>query len=781
MRQSESKQPDLTIGLSATEVAEREAAGQKNDPLPPLTRSVKQIFRDNIVTLFNLINLVLAGLVFFTGSYKNMLFLGVVVINTGIGIFQEIRSKRQVDKLALLSESQVKILRAGAIVNRHQDAIVQDDLLILGRGDQLPVDGRIRQTTGLEVDESQITGEATPIVKSIGDELVSGSVILGGKAIVQAMTVGDDSYVKQLAHSAKQEHRTPSELLTIINRIIKVLTFTIVPLGAALFISSLMRGQDQRRAILGTVAAMVGMIPEGLVLLTSVALAVGAYNLGRRKVLVRELPAIEALARVDVLCLDKTGTITSGHLKYARIDPLTAVPVTELESTLAQLVAATGDDNETATAVRVALGSPAVTATEIQPFSSDRKWSGATIDGESFVLGAPEFIYDQVPVGVQQRIQTWAQRGYRVLLLAKVTAMPAPHPTAPVALGLLLITDELRPRAKSTFSFFAKQDVALKVISGDNPVTVASIAERAEIAGAQQLVDMSQVGPKPDYNRLVQDYNVFGRVTPQQKESLIKAYQAAGHTVAMTGDGVNDLLALRQSDCSIAMASGSEATKSLADFVLIESNFDAMVHVLNEGRRVINNIERVASLYLIKTMYSVVLTLIFIFMSRSYPFEPIQLTPISSLMVGIPTFFLALQPNHDRIAGRFMQQVMEIAAPAAVCVVGYILVILGIGTQFHLSFATTSTLSVLMTGLVGLNALVLVARPMNRFKVALVILMAILFAGVFLIAGPIFSLVSLLNWRLALLYLPLIASIFPVFMLVQDGLGKRILSKIKWR
>jgi len=323
--------------------------------------------------------------------------------------------------------------------------------------------------------------------------------------------------------------------------------------------------------------------------------------------------------------------------------------------------------------------------------------------------------------------------------------------------------------------------VALKVISGDNPVTVASIAGRAGIAGADQLVDMSQVGAEPDFDRLVADYNVFGRVTPQQKQGLIKAYQTAGHTVAMTGDGVNDLLALRQSDCSIAMASGSEATKSLADFVLVDSNFDAMINVLNEGRRVINNIERVASLYLIKTMYSVVLTLIFIFMSRSYPFEPIQLTPISSLMVGIPTFFLALQPNYARIAGRFMKQVMEIAAPAAVCVVGYILVILALGTQFGLSFATTSTLSVLMTGLISLNALIMVARPLNRFKIGLIVLMAGLFAAVFLLFGPIFSLVSLLNWKLALIYLPLMISVYPVFIVVQEGLGKRILSRIRWR
>ena len=774
-------EPSLETGLTPEEVKQRVAAGQQNDPLPPLTRSIKQIFRDNLVTLFNLINVLLGALVLVTGSYKNLLFLGVVVVNTAIGIFQEIRSKRQVDKLALLSESKSRIRRAGKIVVHPQEDIVQDDILEIGRGDQLPVDALIRQTTGLEVDESQITGESTPIIKVTGENLTSGSVILAGRAAVQATTVGHGSFVKQLAHSAKQQRRTASQLLTIINRIIKALTFAIIPLGVALFVSSMMRGQDLNRAILGTVASMVGMIPEGLVLLTSVALAAGAFTLGRRHVLVRELPAIEALARVDVLCLDKTGTITSGQLQLDRVEPWAETNLETTQTILAQLVAATSDDNETAQAIQQALGTPTVTATTVLPFSSGRKWSGAIWDKQAYVMGAPEFIFDQVPAGLQTRIHTLAGQGYRVLVLAAAKALTTPRPTAPRALGLILITDELRPRAKDTFSFFANQDVALKVISGDNPVTVASIAQRAEIAGAERLVDMSQVGETPDYGQLVRDYTVFGRVTPQQKEQLIKAYQAAGHTVAMTGDGVNDLLALRQADCSIAMASGSEATKSLADFVLVDSNFDAMINVLNEGRRVINNVERVASLFLIKTMYSVVLTLIFIFMSRSYPFEPIQLTPISSLMVGIPTFFLALQPNYARIADRFMKQVMEIAAPAAVCVVGYILVVMALGTQFQLSFATTSTLSVLMTGLISLNALLMVARPLNRFKIGLVVAMAALFAIIFLFFGPIFSLVNLLNWRLALIYLPLMVSVEPIFLLVQDILGRRILSRIRWR
>jgi len=773
--------PPLKQGLTTAEVQQRMAAGQHNEPLPPLTRSVQQIFRDNLLTLFNLINVLLGCLVFLTGSYKNLLFLFVVIMNTAIGIFQEIRAKRQVDKLTILSAAKMSVWRDGQLVAVDQADLVQDDLISVTRGDQLPVDVVVRETTGLEVDESQITGESEPIIKGNGDNLISGSVLLGGHGTVQATVVGHGSYIKQLARSAKSNHRTPSQLLTIINRIIKILTFTIIPLGTALFISTLMRGAGQNRAILGTVAAMVGMIPEGLVLLTSVALAAGAFTLGRHQVLVRELPAIEALARVDILCLDKTGTITSGNLKFERIEPWADIAAATAQDTLAKLVSAINDDNETAQAIQSGLGKPVVTPDEVMPFSSGRKWSGASFDGQAYVMGAPEFIFREVSPALKQRIHQLAQQGFRVLVLAKVAQLTTPKPTEPEALGLILITDELRPNAQATFGFFAKQDVALKVISGDNPVTVASIAKRAGIAGADQLIDMSQVGTAPDYDQLVATYNVFGRVPPQQKAGLIKAYQTAGHTVAMTGDGVNDLLAMRQSDCSIAMASGSEATKSLADFVLLDSNFDAMIQVLNEGRRVINNIERVAALYLIKTMYSVALTVIFIFMPHSYPFEPIQLTPISSLMVGIPTFFLALQPDYTRITSRFMKQVMEIAVPAAIAVVGYIVVIDLLGAEFQLNFATTSTLNVLLTGIISLNALLIAARPVNRFKIGLVSLMATLFVLAFLFGGRIFSLVNLLDWHLAMIYLPLMLSAYPVFILLQNGLGHRVLSRIRWK
>lgn len=769
-------------GLTAEQVQQRIDTGRQNEPAPSLTRSIKAIFRDNLLTWFNLINLVLGALVLITGSYKNELFLGVAIVNTAIGIFQEIRSKRQIDKMSLLSESTYEVKRASGIVEVHQDAIVQDDLLMMHRGDQLPVDGLILETKGIEVDESQITGEATPIAKTTGDSVISGSFLVSGQAVVRATHVGAKSFINTMSGEVQSGESTNSQLLNTINRIIKILTVVIVPLGTVLFISRLLNHSSINQAILGTTAAMIGMIPEGLVLLTSVSLAVSAMNLARHRVLVRELPAIEGLARVDVLGLDKTGTITSGKLQLSKIVPLHQQPLDQLKLIIGGAINAIGDDNETARALNSALTNPEWQPTKVVPFSSARKWSGVSVQQGNYVIGAPEFVLKQVPANLAKQIEGYAAEGYRVLCIAQTTEMNADDLGNVTVLGLILIEDEIRENAVETFRYFQNQDVALKVISGDNPTTVANIASRAGIKNWAQLIDMSSLEGDINYDQLVAKYTVFGRVTPTQKKQLVMAWQRAGHSVAMTGDGVNDILALRQADCGIAMASGSEAAKSIADFVLVDSNFDAMLNVLNEGRRVVNNIERVASLFLIKTMYSVALSLIFIFMRNGYPFQPIQLTPISVLTVGIPTFVLALEPNYQRISGQFMKQVMVIAAPAAICVVTYILVIdLVGGVQFRLNYAETSTLSVLLTGAVCLVALLMVARPLNRLKLALVLLMAGCFALIFIFFGKLFSLEGIFNWQMALFYLPLLASIYPFFYLVQEVVGKRILARINWR
>lgn len=772
----------ITQGLTAKEVQQRIDAGQQNEPAPSLTRSIKEIFRDNLLTWFNLINVILGALVLITGSYKNELFLGVAVVNTAIGIFQEIRSKRQIDKMSLLSESTYEVQRAEGPVELHQDAIVQDDRLIMHRGDQLPVDGLVLETKGIEVDESQITGEATPISKTTGDTVISGSFLVSGQAVVKATHVGTKSFINTLSGEVQSGESSNSQLLSTINRIIKILTIVIVPLGAVLFISRLLNHSSINQAILGTTAAMIGMIPEGLVLLTSVSLAVSAMNLARHRVLVRELPAIEGLARVDILGLDKTGTITSGKLQLRKIVPLQQQTLDQLKLIIGGTINAIGDDNETAQALNSVLSNPGWQPTKVVPFSSARKWSGVSVSEGNYVIGAPEFVLKQVPAELAKQIEGYAADGFRVLCIAQTTEMTADHLGEVTVLGLILIEDEIRENAVDTFRYFQNQDVALKVISGDNPTTVANIASRAGIKHWDQMIDMSSLDSDIDYDQLVARYTVFGRVTPAQKKQLVMAWQRAGHSVAMTGDGVNDILALRQADCGIAMASGSEAAKSIADFVLVDSNFDAMLNVLNEGRRVVNNIERVASLFLIKTMYSVALSVIFIFMNNGYPFQPIQLTPISVLTVGIPTFFLALEPNYQRISGQFMRQVMVIAAPSAICVVTYILIIdLVGGVQFNLTYAETSTLSVLLTGAVCLVALLMVARPLNRMKITLVLLMAGCFALIFVFFGKLFSLESIFNWEMALFYLPLLASVYPFFYIVQEVVGKRILARINWR
>jgi len=775
---------NLDQGLTADEVQRAVQSGQKNAPTKPLTKSIQQIVSGNFLTLFNLINIVLGVLIAYTGSYKNLLFLGIAIVNTAIGTFQEIRSKRQIDKMTILSEGKVKVRRNGEIVELRREELVLGDLLIVARGDQIPLDGIVRTTKGIELDESLITGEPNAISKQTGDQMTSGSFIVSGQAVVQVTAIGEKSYVHQITAAVQTEKpHDNSVLLTIINRIIKILTIVIIPLGVILFISKQMHGSSFNQAILGTSAAMIGMIPEGLVLLTSVALAVSARKLANRNVLVRELPAIENLARVDTLCLDKTGTITSGNLIVDHIIPLgSAHSDTEIKTIMGSFINGIDDHNETAEALKRVLPGKTGQIQTVIPFSSDRKWSGAAVNNQNYVLGAPEFIQTDLPKELATRIMNYSKEGFRVLCFASTSELTPTNLGKVMPLALILITDELRENAKNTFEYFNNQDVALKVVSGDNPVTVSKIAQNAGIKNTDKFVDMSQLGDQPDYGTLVATYTVFGRVKPEQKQQLIAAWQDQGHKVAMTGDGVNDILALRQADCGIAMASGSEAAKSISDFVLIHSNFDAMIAVLNEGRRVINNIEQVASLYLIKTMYSVALSLLFIFLKSGYPFQPIQLTPISTLMVGIPSFVLALEPNYGRITDRFMKQVMEVAVPAAICVVGYISVIFIVGGGvFGLKYAQTSTLSVILTGAVCLTALITVSRPLNRLKVLLLTTMATLFIITVVFFSHLFSLVSLFNLGLAMLYIPLLVTVYPIYFVVQELLGKRVFSKIKWK
>lgn len=767
-----SSAPSLTTGLTSDQVETRIKNGQVNTPPKPLTRSIKRIIIDNTFTWFNLLNLFIAGIIIYTGSYKNLLFLLVAFVNTAIGIIQEIRSKRQVDQMAILNQNRVDVLRNGSHQAIPIEDIVLDDVVFLKRGDQIVADGIVRQTSGVEVDESQLTGESKPIAKQINDPLMSGSFIVSGRLIMQVTAVGHDSFAAKLTHAAKQEKKTASILLDTINQIIKFLTFIIVPLGGALFASKILHHTSINMAILGTSAAVIGMIPEGLVLLTSVALAVGARNLAQHHVLVRTLSAIEALARVDVIALDKTGTLTTGRLKVKQALPQTSkIDATQLQQIASNVVFALDDDNETALAIK--RNNPTPEKWQMKygiAFSSARKWSGVTFEEfGSYLIGAPEYLLTDQYAQYDNELSDYAAQGYRIIAIAHsdedLNSQELPKDVS--LLGFLLIEDELRPTSAKTLEYFRTQDVAIKLISGDNPKTVVQIAKQAGLGDHLAFIDMSQVKDGTDYQQLVKDYQIFGRVSPTQKRDLIKAYQNDGHTVAMTGDGVNDILALRQADCSIAMATGSEATKSIANFVLLDSDFDAMIHVLNEGRRVINNIERVASLFLIKTTYSVVLSILFIFIQSNYPFQPIQLTPINALTVGIPSFFLALEPNYDRINHSFSQNIFKTAFPAGFGIVILILAVQFIGSLVGLSYTQTSTLSVLMVAVMSFSALINIARPYSGWKVGMISCLILLFILVLTVFRQFFSLVWIFTWPLAKVYIPLLIIAYPLFIGLQ--------------
>ncbi|CAI2558296.1 Calcium-transporting ATPase CtpE [Apilactobacillus kunkeei] len=769
---------DSQKGLTTIQAKHLYDQGLHNTKRKGFTKTIPQILQGNAFTLFNFINIVLAAMVFYTGDYKNLLFLVIAISNTIIGSIQEIRSKRQLDKMAILSQGLIRVVRDGQIKKVEDDHIVLGDVLLIGHGDQIPIDGKVLTSDSLQVDESQITGETNSIEKQHGDSVTSGSVVLSGSARIVATEVGEDTFVNRMEFEVSRTKKdSDSKMLKTINKIIKWLTFVIVPLGALLLYTKIMRGDDINQAMLGTVAAMIGMIPEGLVLLSSVTLAVSAAKLARHKVLVRALPAIETLARVDTICLDKTGTITSGKLKLEDVLPFNNHSKDELRHILGSLVYAFEDDNETSAAIKQAISNPNVVVLKSFPFSSDKKWSGVQTNEGNYIMGAPQFIIENMTKEVSDTISNYANQGYRVMALLKSNKDLTDDLDDAELLGLVLISDEIRPDAKSTLEYFVEQGVSLKVISGDDPKTVSAIASRVGLKDSDKTVDMTQVPFDADYQELVKDNAVFGRVTPQQKKRLIRSYQLNGNTVAMTGDGVNDMLAMKQANCGIAMASGSESTKGIADFVLINSNFSAMIDVLAEGRRVINNIGSVASLYLIKTMFSLSLTILFMFSIHSYPFQPIQLTPINTFMVGLPSFLLALAPNYQRVTNQFSAKIYNIALPAAMTIVGYVVLIIYIGKAFHFDYVQRATISVLVTGFIYWIALFKASRPLNRVKLSIIIPSIVIFASIFIFFPSIFSLVDVFKMPIFIPAALVVVTAVPVFILMSSVV-RRILIKI---
>ena len=791
----------MLTGLTDEQVNERIEQGKVNADENPNTRTYKQIVRENTLTFFNFLNLVLLVLVLLVGSYKNAFFVCIIIINTLIGIALEISAKKTIDKLAILTAKKSIVIREGKKWTVPTEELVLDDLVCLKTGDQVPADAKVLEGS-VEVNESLLTGESDNLPKNVGDELFSGSFVTAGEACCQIIHVGKDNYAAQITSEAKEFKRHNSELKNSLNAILKVISIIIVPLGALLFYKQYyIVGNTFKASVVSMVAGVLGMIPEGLVLLTSVALTLGALVLANKKTLVQELYCIETLARVDTLCLDKTGTITEGTMCVERVEPwsesllrnltedkeepdeggmlqnqeiqpenaetqnpdtgsqteadqaentdetATLQDIHEIEDMMGNLMYVLKDQNATIDALRKRFPTKtSMTPKHIIPFSSDRKYSGAVFeDRGTYLMGAAQFLFPEGREEILDVCQKYAQEGLRVLTLAHSSQMAEgtelPADLEPVA--LLLLTDVIREEAPDTLKFFDSQEVDLKVISGDDPVTVSAIAKRAGLKNAESYVDATTLETEEDLEEAVSKYSVFGRVTPQQKKEMVQALQKQGHTVAMTGDGVNDVLALKEADCSIAMAQGSDAAKNIANVVLLDSNFASMPHIVNQGRRVVNNIRTAASMFLIKTMFSVMLSLLTIFFGNTYPFEPIQMSLISACAVGIPTFLLAQENNYDKIDHTFLRHVFLNAFPAAITISSCVFAIMLVCQNVYHSNAMLSTACVLVTGWNYMAALKTVYAPLNTYRKVIIYGMQFIFFAAAVIFQKLLALGSL--------------------------------------
>jgi cation-transporting ATPase E len=725
-------------GLTSAEVADRRARGLGNDLPPTSTRTIGQILRSNLLTRFNLLLGGLLVVILIVGPLNDALFGGVLVANAIIGIVQELRAKRTLDRLTILAAPKARVRRDGEIHEVPVAEVVLDDVLELGPGDQVVVDAEVVDTAGLEVDESLLTGESDPVAKTPGDEVLSGSFVAAGSGNVRATRVGREAYAAGLAEDARRFTLATSELRTGIDDIIRLISYAMVPTALLLLWSQLSAHDSWEEAAAGTVAGVVAMVPEGLVLLTSLAFAAGVVRLGRRQALVQELPAVETLARVDVLCLDKTGTITAGDITLVEIEALDDRADAEIRGAVALLAAAEANPNATLRAVATAVETPDPPPHHraAVPFSSARKWSGVTTDdGVTWLLGAPEVLVDGPALA--GRIAARAEAGQRVVLLARADEAlvddSLPSTVEPVA--LVVLADQVRPEAPATLAYFAEQGVTLKVISGDNPVTVAAVAREAGLADADRAMDARDLpDDEAGMRAALDDHTVFGRVQPQQKRAMVRALRSAGHTVAMTGDGVNDVLALKDADMGIAMGSGASASRAAAQLVLLDGSFATLPAVVAEGRRVINNIERVANLFLVKSTYSMLLALAVGVAHVPFPFLPRHLTLVGSLTIGIPSFFLALAPNADLARPGFVRRVLRFAVPAGalaavVTFTGYAIA----RGPLELTLDQSRTTAALVLVSVGLVVLVRLAQPLTTWRRGLVLSMIGVFALVLLL------------------------------------------------
>lgn len=734
-------------GLSDEEVRERVAAGKVNGEQTVRTKSVAQILRSNILTFFNFVFIVLAVLLagFVPAGMDgigNFGFLILIVFNTLVGIVQELRAKRTMDRLSLLSAPKAVVVREGETREIAIEDIVLDDIAELSSGRQVCADGIIVEGS-CEVNESLVTGEPDAIVKNVGDRVISGSFVVSGKAKCRVEHVGADNFVMKISSGAKYFKKPTSEIWRSLMLIVKVMSIVIVPVGIALFCSKYFRDTSALNdTVVTTIGSVIGMIPSGLVALASTVFCVSVIRLSRRKTLAQDLYCVETLARVDVLCLDKTGTITEGSMEVNGVEPREGLSEEEFKAVLKDTVAATGDENATALALRNYLDDipSSRTAENVVPFSSARKWSGARFDGVSYALGAVEFTLGHGEGGIFDTAAARAEEGYRVLALvsSKGDFIDQKLPDNVTFEGFVYLTDKIRAEAPDTLRFFREQGVDVKIISGDNPSTVRAVAKRAGLEKCDDIIDMSTLSTEEEVWEAAEKYTVFGRVLPDQKLTLVKALKAAGHTVAMTGDGVNDVLALKEADCSVAMASGSDAAKNVSSLVLLDSNFASMPHIVAEGRRSINNLERSAALYIMKTVYNVLLALLFMMVNEPLPFEPRNLTLIGGVTIGMPSIVLALEPNNELVRGRFLTKVLCYAVPGGVIVLlGAAAVMVADRCFIDVSPDQIRTMYCIVTTFVGMIYLFRVALPPTWIHIVLCIVMAGIYVGCYVTEIPI--------------------------------------------
>ena len=758
---------DINVGLKEEQVKLNKKNIQKEIP----TQSYKEIIFHHVFTLFNGVNLFLFILVCLTGSFHNGLFMGVVLFNLGIGIFQSIRSKRMLDQLTILNQKKTKVIRDGKEIELAVEDVVVNDIVVFEIGDQISFDCILVDGL-LECNESNLTGESEPVIKHVGDSLLSASFIVAGYAKAQVMRVQEDTYAYSIVQEAKRTKIYPSDLRDSMNKIVKICTIILFPTGILLFIKQILM-TDWKTAILSMVAAVIGMIPSGLVLLTSMALAVGSIRLGKKQILIKELYCQETLARVDTLCLDKTGTITEGIMKVCDVETFNGFDLDEVKNVLGRIYGTITASNSTAQAIREYV--PCVTCKneKIVPFSSTRKGLGIQFDEkEAYVCGSYTNLFASIDTQVKEKIDMYASQGYRVITLAKTDVLNDNLQGNHTLMAIICIQDTLKKDIKTTLDYFKEQGVNIKIISGDDASTIAYVTQKAGLN--YEVINLDE---NSDIQSIVENHQAFGRVKPEQKKEIVEQLKQNGHTVAMIGDGVNDILALKEADCAITFKNGSEACQNVASIVLLDNQFENLPSILKQGRNVINNIEKSASLFLVKTLYSVGLSIVTLFLLKNYPFIPVQLTLVSALTVGIPGFILSLEPNDERVQGKFIKKVFAKAVPGAFCVVLTVLACDFMTGYMAFTSQQLSTICLYLTAWTSFCVLCSICYPFTKIRYVLVTCMLCIYIGAVVFFPKVFNVVSLNMSQFIYVGVNALLIIVSLF-IIQKFILKKVVNKL---